>query len=70
MMDGAPVVGRLANQFDLTRLDPRLFERIEVVEGPQSTLYGSSALGGVINLVSRTPGGRRAEFSSQGGSFG
>lgn len=70
LMDGAPVEGRLANQFDLTRLDPRLFERIEVVEGPQSTLYGSSALGGVINLVSRSPGGRKVEFSSQGGSFG
>jgi outer membrane receptor for ferrienterochelin and colicins len=70
LIDGAPVAGRLNNQFDLTRLDPAQFERIEIVEGPQSTLYGSTALGGVINLITRTPNGSRAEATTQGGSYG
>lgn len=70
LLDGAPVAGRLNNQFDLTRLDLAQFERIEIVEGPQSTLYGSTALGGVINLITRTPNGRHADFTTQGGSYG
>lgn len=70
LIDGTPMPGRISNEFDLTRLNPRLFDRVEVVEGPQSTLYGSSALGGVINLITRAPGARRAEISTQGGSFG
>lgn len=55
LLDGAPLTGRIANDFDLSRMSPGLVERIEIVEGPQSTLYGSSALGGVINLISRVP---------------
>src|ERR1019366_1858837 len=70
LIDGAPVTGRLDNQFDLTRLDPAQFERIEIVEGPQSTLYGSTALGGVINLITRKPDGGHAELTTQGGSYG
>jgi outer membrane receptor for ferrienterochelin and colicins len=70
LVDGAPVVGRLDNQFDLTRLNPAQFERIEIVEGPQSTLYGSTALGGVINLITRAPDGRHAELTTEGGSYG
>ncbi len=70
LIDGAPVEGRLNNQFDLTRIDPSQFERIEIVEGPQSTLYGSTALGGVINLITRPPEGRSAELSTRGGTYG
>ena len=70
LIDGAPVTGRLNNQFDLTRLDLAQFDRVEIVEGPQSTLYGSTAIGGVINLITRTPNGRHADFTTQGGSYG
>lgn len=70
LIDGAPVEGRLNNQFDLTRLDPAQFDRIEIVEGPQSTLYGSTALGGVINLISRAPNGRHADVTTQAGTYG
>lgn len=70
LLDGTPMPGRISNEFDLTRIDPSLLERIEVVEGPQSTLYGSSALGGVVNLISRAPRAQRVELRSQGGSFG
>jgi outer membrane receptor for ferrienterochelin and colicins len=70
LVDGAPVEGRLNNQFDLTRLDPAQFERIEIVEGPQSALYGSTALGGVINLITRAPNGRHSELATEAGSYG
>lgn len=48
------------NQY-LGTVDPDLLARIEVVRGPGSVLYGSDAIGGVVNLVTRTP-----EFSSGG----
>jgi outer membrane receptor for ferrienterochelin and colicins len=70
LVDGAPLVGRLGGEFDLTRLDPAQFERIEVVEGPQSTLYGSAALGGVINLLTRRDLGSRGELTAIVGSRG
>lgn len=55
LVDGEPVVGRIAGEMDLTRLPVADAERVEVVKGPQSTLYGSDAMGGVINLVTRAP---------------
>ena len=53
LLDGQPLTGRLSGNFDLTRLPSSVIERIEVVKGPQSTLFGSDALGGVINLITR-----------------
>jgi len=46
---------RLGNHQYLTTIDPNMLEQIEVVRGPNSVLYGSDALGGTINLVTRTP---------------
>src|ERR1019366_7954002 len=45
-------------------------ERIEIVEGPQATLYGSTALGGVINLITRKPDRGPAELTPPGGRYG
>ncbi|MDA8260403.1 MAG: TonB-dependent receptor plug domain-containing protein, partial [Betaproteobacteria bacterium] len=50
----------------LNTLDPNLIERIEVVRGPTSVLYGSDALGGVINVITR----KRTDFSSARGAEG
>lgn len=54
MLDGQPLVGRIAGNFDLERIPVGMIERVEVVKGPQSTLYGSEAMGGVVNIVTRT----------------
>jgi outer membrane receptor for ferrienterochelin and colicins len=56
LVDGQPVVGRVNGNFDLSRIPTAMVERIEIVAGPQSVLYGSDAMGGVINVVTRAPG--------------
>jgi outer membrane receptor for ferrienterochelin and colicins len=72
LMDGQPVVGRLNGNLDLSRLPSSLIERVEVVRGPQSTLYGSDAMGGVINVITRRPAERGIETNATliGGSQG
>jgi outer membrane receptor for ferrienterochelin and colicin len=70
LLDGAPISGRIGGEFDLTRISPSQIERIEIVEGPQSTLYGSSAIGGVVNLLTRRDLAHGAELSTQVGSDG
>ena len=70
LLDGAPIAGRLNGQLDLSRLSPSQVERVEIVEGPQSTLYGSTALGGVVNIITRRPALPRAELTTTAGSFG
>jgi vitamin B12 transporter len=56
---------------DLSALDADNIERIEILRGAQSGLYGSDAVGGVINIITRKGSGRpRLTFSAEGGSFG
>lgn len=72
LVDGQPLVGRINGNLDLSRLPTATLERIEVIKGPQSTLYGSDAMGGVINLVTRRPTSGRTDATLQlvGGSRG
>ena len=72
LVDGQPVVGRIAGIIDVSRIPVMGIERIEIVKGPQSTLYGSDAMGGVVNIVTRpTPDGRlEAEATLTGGEQG
>jgi outer membrane receptor for ferrienterochelin and colicins len=55
LVDGARQIGRTDGVLDLDRFSMQDIERIEIVRGPSSVLYGSDALGGVINIVTRTP---------------
>ncbi len=55
LINGVPLVGRSAGNFDLSRLTVGNIEQIEIVKGPSSSLYGSEALGGVINIITEHP---------------
>ena len=55
LIDGEPVIGRTAGTLDLTRFSVGNLEQVEIVKGPTSSLYGSEALAGVINLITRKP---------------
>jgi outer membrane receptor for ferrienterochelin and colicins len=55
MIDGSPVIGRIAGQLDLSRISVQNIDRIEIVKGAASSLYGSEAVGGVINIITREP---------------
>ena len=56
--------------FDLSHLLIEGIDRIEIIRGPQSTLYGSDAMGGVINIISRREQGKpKVKFSTQAGSY-
>ncbi|PZR20393.1 MAG: TonB-dependent receptor [Flavobacterium psychrophilum] len=53
LIDGQPMVGRNSGNFDLSRISVSNIERIEIIKGASSSLYGSEALGGTINIITR-----------------
>jgi outer membrane receptor for ferrienterochelin and colicins len=53
LIDGQPMVGRNAGNFDLSRISVSNIERIEIIKGASSCLFGSEAMAGVINIVTR-----------------
>ncbi len=55
LIDGMPIVSGLSTVYGLNGIPQSLIERIEVVKGPASTLYGSEAVGGIINVITRSP---------------
>lgn len=60
-----------SSEFDFANLVATDIERIEVLRGPQSALYGSDAMGGVVNIITRKgKGAPRASASIEGGSYG
>ena len=58
------------DQFDFSTLSLDNVERIEVLRGPQSAVYGSDAMGGVINIITRKPKGTHYSVTAEGGSYG
>ena len=55
LIDGVPLVGRSAGTLDLSRISVGNIDRIEIVKGASSSLYGSEALAGVINIITKKP---------------
>jgi len=53
LVDGVPVIGRLDGNIDLSQINLDNVEHIEIVEGPMSVMYGSNALAGVVNIITR-----------------
>ncbi len=55
MVDGIPMNLKNYNSLDSIPVD--MVKQIEIVKGASGTLYGSEAMGGVINIITKTPGG-------------
>lgn len=55
LIDGQPLFGRSAGTLDLSRISVNNIERIEIVKGASSCLYGSEALAGVVNIITKKP---------------
>lgn len=53
LIDGMPIVSSLSTVYGLSGIPTSLIERVEVVKGPASTLYGSEAVAGLINVITR-----------------
>lgn len=70
LIDGVPV-NDAGGAFDFSSLTTDNLDRIEIVRGPASVLYGSDAVAGVVQLFTRPGTGRsRAELSGRGGGYG
>src|SRR5690606_20093377 len=70
LVDGVPLIGRSAGTLDISRITVGNIKQIEIVKGASSSLYGSEALGGVINIITENPKqGFNGEVNSRVGSF-
>lgn len=71
LIDGFPLIGRSAGTLNLNRVSVGNVKRMEIVKGASSSLYGSAALGGVINIITETPTyGFKANVDNRVSSFG
>lgn len=55
LIDGMPIMSSLASVYGLNGINPALIQQVEIVKGPSSTLYGSEAMAGVINVMTKDP---------------
>jgi outer membrane receptor for ferrienterochelin and colicins len=55
LINGVPMIGRLNGNLDISQIPLSNVERIEVIEGPMSVVYGSDAIGGVVNIITKKP---------------
>jgi vitamin B12 transporter len=71
MIDGVPINPGTIGNAALQNIDPRLIDHIEIVRGPLSSLYGSAAIGGVINIITtgKVAEGAKSHFGAQAGSY-
>lgn len=69
LIDGEPVIGRQGGVIDLSRIAVTNIKKIEIVKGPTSSLYGSEALGGVINIITENAQENKLDASFRYGKF-
>ena len=51
MVDGQPVTGKFNNRISLDQISTTMVDKVEIIKGPSSVMYGSEAMGGVINII-------------------
>jgi outer membrane receptor for ferrienterochelin and colicins len=68
LIDGEPFVGRTTGTLELNRISVGNIKQIEIVKGPSSSLYGSDALAGVINIITERPTRTKAGLYSRYGA--
>lgn len=68
LIDGEPIIGRYTGSLELSRIAIGNIKQIEIVKGPSSSLYGSDALAGVINIITDRPTGIRTNASIRYGT--
>lgn len=69
LKDGLPFISPTGSETDLSQISLAGIERIEIIKGSGSALYGSSAMGGVINLISKETDISQLEFDHQQGKY-
>ncbi len=68
LIDGEPLIGRTAGTLELSRLAVGNIKQIEIIKGASSSLYGSEALAGVINIITENPKKTSISLSSRYGT--
>lgn len=66
MIDGVPVIGRLDGNVDVSQINLNNIERVEIIQGPASAAYGTNALGGIINLITKKDNLKTIEVGATG----
>ena len=71
MQDGRPINQASSGEADASQVPAGVADRVEILRGPSSLLYGSSAIGGVVNVMTPEPPGKfSGAVEGQGGTFG
>lgn len=70
LLDGEPLIGRTAGTFDLDRIAVSNIDRIEILRGPSSAIYGSEAMAGVVNIITKSAkSGKKLDLGLRHRSF-
>ncbi len=64
LVDGVPVIGRLNGNIDISQVTMANVKQVEIVKGPMSVMYGTDALGGVINIITNDASSEKINFTS------
>lgn len=70
LVDGQPVVSSLAQVYGIEQIPTRMIERIEVVKGGGSALYGPGSVGGIVNIIPREPPRKGGVLELRSDTFG